>query len=87
MPSNTEKRNSRMTAAQREWQSLYRNGEGYISPTEGAALSRIMREERMAARRERAKNTQRALNKPTPIPSPSERYDAQGGKQKQEEDA
>lgn len=86
MPSNTDKRNSRMTAEQKEWQSLYRNGEGYISPTEGAALSRIMREERMAARRERAKNAQHALKKQAHLPSPGKRYDALGKKQKQEED-
>lgn len=31
-------------------QSLYRNSEGYFSPTEGAALSRIIREERKKRR-------------------------------------
>lgn len=87
MQSNTDKRNSQMTADQKEWQSLYRNGEGYISPTEGAALSRIMREERMAACRERAKKANHAQKGQASSLHPGKRYDVQGGKKKQEEDA
>lgn len=62
--------------------SVYRNGEGYYSPTEGEALSHIIHEERVAARRERIKNAKyvEAWRNPLPYDGTKDKHHNTGRK-------